>query len=193
MPDGTPAQPNPWTFNTLAQADRATLERVLRTGPAPDLEQLNGYIYCGWNHEWVSIISGRKFKKGFRKKDGRNFGYNEIVDQDNKGYEGAWDVKMKDGRPIQLGYFRVSQVADEPPQRLYEPYQHLASFNYAVPENTGKNLIFRMIRDVVVLPNPGDHSLMLCKAYFQLGFRWLNVFYCYFLLGHREEIKFEPW
>jgi hypothetical protein len=193
MPDRDSQALGPWTFETLAQADRPTLEQVLRTGTAPDLEQLNGYIYCGWNHEWVSVISGRKFKKGFRKKDGRNFGYNEIVLQDNQGYGGEWEVKMRDGRPIQLGYFRVSPVADEPRQRLYEPYQHLASFNYAVPDNTGKNLIFRMIRDVVVLPNPGDHSLMLCKAYFQIGFSWLNIFYCYFLLGHREEIEFEPW
>ena len=50
-----------------------------------------------------------------------------------------------------------------------------------------------MIRDFVVLPNPGDHGLMLCKAYLQFGFKWANVFYCYFLLGHREEIEFEPW
>ena len=193
MPDTPMETPDAWTFASLAQVDRQTLESVLRTGTAPDLEQLNGHIYCGWNHEWVSVISGRKFKKGFRKKDGRNFGYNEIVRQDGQGYGGEWEVKMRDGRPNQLGYFRVSQVADEPPQRLYEPYRHLSSFNYAVPANTGKNLIFRMIRDVVVLPNPGDHSLMLCKAYFQLGFSWLNVFYCYFLLGHREEIEFEPW
>lgn len=193
MPDRDSQAPGAWTFETLAQADRPTLERVLRTGTAPDLEQLNGYIYCGWNHEWVSVISGRKFKKGFRKRDGRNFGYNEIVRQDNQGYGGDWQVKTRDGRPIQLGYFRVSQVADEPSQRLYEPYRHLSSFDYNVSVNTGRNLIFRMIRDVVVLPNPGDHSLMLCKAYFQIGFRWLNVFYCYFLLGHREEIEFEPW
>jgi len=193
MSDQNPDEPGTWTFETLAQADRSTLERVLRTGPAPDLEQLNGYIYCGWNHEWVSVISGRKFKKGFRKKDGRNFGYNEIVHQDNQGYGGNWRVKERNGRPIQLGYFRVSPVAEEAPLRLYRPYQHLASFNYAVSDNTGKNLIFRMIRDVVVLPNPGDHSLMLCKAYFQVAFPWLSVFYCYFLLGHREAIEFEPW
>jgi hypothetical protein len=32
---------------------------------------------------------------------------------------------------------------------------------------------------------------MLCKAYFQVSF--LHVFYCYFLLGHRQEIEHEPW
>ncbi len=182
-----------WTFDSLAQADRAELEQVLLTGTAPDLEQLEGWIYCGWNHEWVGRLSGEKFKKGFRKKDGRPFGYNEIVRQDRQGHRGEWKVKMKGGRPRQVGYFSVSLVADEPPQRLDRPYRHLGHFNYDVGMNTWLNLPFRVIRDFVVLPNPGDHSLMLCKAYFQLGFPWLNVFYCYFLLGHRQKIEFEPW
>ncbi len=181
-----------WTYETLAQADRATLEDILLTGEAPDLEQLNGYIYCGWNHEWIGRLSGEKFKKGFYKKDGKHFGYNEMVAQDNQAYRGEWNVRMKHGRPIQLGYFRVSHVKDEPPQRLYQPYVHLGHFNYDVSMNTGYNLPFRFIRDFVALPNPGDHGLMLCKAYLQI-FPWLNLFYCYFLLGHRQEIEYLPW
>jgi hypothetical protein len=181
-----------WTFETLAQADKPTLEAVLLTGTAPDFEQTEGYIYCGWNHEWVAVLSGRKFKKGFRKKDGRYFGYNETVHQDGQGYGGEWAVKTRDGHPHQLGFFRVSLVRDEPPERLSEPYRHLGHFNYDVEMDTGLNRPFRVIRDFVVVPNPGDHTLMLCKAYFQLGFKWLNLFYCYFLLGRREPIVFEP-
>ena len=189
----TTPQATRWTFDTLAEADRPTLENVLRTGTAPDPEQLNGYIYCGWNHEWVGRLSGEKFKKGFAKRDGANFGYNEIVRQDRQGHRGEWNVKLRNGRPIQVGYFRVSLVEEEPPERLNRPYRHLGHFNYNVGMNTGLNLPFRVIRDFVVLPNPDDHGLMLCKAYFQLGFRWLNLFYCYFLLGHRQEIEFQPW
>lgn len=189
----TQARSGEWTFATLAQASRGELEQVLLSGTPPDYDQLEGYIYCGWNHEWVSIISGRKFKKGFRRRDGETLGYNEIVHQDGQGHEGEWRVKLKDGRPRQLGYFRCSRVADEPPQRLYRPYQHAGHFNYNLPLNKGIYFPFRVIRDFVVLPNPGDHSLMLCKAYFQLGFRWLNIFYCYFLLGHRQPIEHEPW
>jgi hypothetical protein len=182
-----------WTFDTLARADRPTLERVLLDGPAPDPEQLEGFIYCGWNHEWVGRLSGEKFKKGFRKRQGKHFGYNELVRQDNQGHQGEWEVKLKDGRPVQLGYFRVSNVADEPPQPLYEPYTHLGHFNYDVEMNTGRNLPFRVIRDFVVLPNRDDHELMLCKAYLQLGLQSVNVFYCYFLLGHRQPLEHEPW
>src|SRR3972149_7607147 len=156
-----------WTYETLAQADRKTLESVLLNGTAPDPEQLIGYIYCGWNHEWIGNLSGKKFKKGFYKKDGKNFGYNEIVIQDGKEYLGDWNVKMVNGRPIQLGYFRTSVIKDEPPEPLYKPYTHLGHFNYNISMNTGMNIFFRFIRDFVVLPNEGDHSLMLCKAYLQ--------------------------
>lgn len=181
-----------WTYETLAQADAATYESILKNGTPPDLEQLYGYIYCGWNHEWIGHVSGKKFKKAFYKKDGQNIGFNEIVIQDYKTYLGDWKVMLINNRPIQLGYFRTALVKDEPPQPLYEPYKHLGHFNYNLSLNTGPNLIFRFIRDFVVLPNPGDHSLMLCKAYLQFA-RSLNVFYCYFLLGHRQEIKYLPW
>jgi hypothetical protein len=182
-----------WTFDTLAEADKPTLEKILLENPAPDFDQCEGYIYCGWNHEWVGKLSGEKFKKGFRRLDGKPFGYNEIVRQDGQKHGGEWNVRMRNGRPIQVGFFRVSYVKDEPPQKLYEPYLHTGHFNYNVPRNKWLNYPFRVIRDFVVLPNPDDHSLMLCKAYFQLGFKWLNLFYCYFLLGHRQEIEYEPW
>jgi hypothetical protein len=85
----------------------------------------------------------------------------------------------------------VGLIENEPQQRLYEPYRHAGHFNYNVDLNTWRNFPFRVIRDMVVLPNPGDHELLLCKAYFQLAF--LHVFYCYFLLGHRKPIEHEPW
>jgi hypothetical protein len=181
----------PWTFESLAEADRKQLEEVLLAGQPPNFDELEGFIYCGWNHEWVGRLSGEKFKKGFRRKGDRTLGYNEVCRQDRQGYRGEWEVKLKDGRPIQVGYFRVSNVRDEKPQRLYQPYLHAGHFNYHVDLNTWRNVPFRVIRDFVVLPNPGDHDLMLCKAYFQLG--PLHLFYCYFLLGHRRPIEHEPW
>jgi hypothetical protein len=185
---------SPWTFETLAATDRKKLEEVVLGGTAPDFDQLERYIYCGWNHEWVGRLSGEKFKKGFRRRDGRALGYNEVCRQDRQGYRGKWQVKLKNGRPKhRLGYFRVAHIRDEPPQRLYSRYPHAGCFDYNVDLNTWHNLPFRVIRDIVVLPNPGDHSLLLARAYFQLGFPWLNVFYCYFLLGHRQEIEHEPW
>ena len=64
--------------------------------------------------------------------------------------------------------------------------------NYDVAKNTWLNGPFRVIRDYAVVANPGDPGLILCKAYFQLLHPRLNLFYCYFLLGKREPIAFEP-
>src|SRR5712692_7780841 len=185
---------NKWTYETLARANKAELENILLTGTPPDLEELNGYIYCGWNQERIGNLSGKKFKKGFMKKDGGNFGYNEIVIQDRKGYLGEWDQHLgSDGKPTQLGYFRTSYVKDEPLIKLYQPYRHLAHFNYNIPHmHKWYFSFFRVIRDFVVLPNAGDPTLMLCKAYLRI-FPFLNIFYCYFQLGHREKIKYLPW
>lgn len=152
---------------------------MLLTGTQPDLEQLEGYGYCGWNHEWISKLSGQKFKKGFRQRDGQHFGFNELVDQDGEGPHGAWNVKMKDGRPRQVGYFAVTVAED----------RRQAHFDYNVSLNTWMNLPFRVIRDYVVMPNPDDYELLLGKAYLKFGFM---VFYSYFLLGHREKLAFEP-
>jgi hypothetical protein len=181
-----------WTYESLAQADRKTLENVLLTGKPPDLEAVNGYLYCGWNHEWIGKLSGEKFMKGFCKKEGKNMGFNQICYQDNNKYNGEWKVRLRDARPIQLAFFRTSMVKDEPPHSLYKPYMHLAHFNYDLPMNTWLNLPFRVIRDFVVCPNEGDSTFMLCKAYLSV-FPFLNIFYCYFLLGHRRPIDFMPW
>jgi hypothetical protein len=162
-----------WTFETLAASDRTTLEEVLRSGQAPDYEQLEGYAYRGWNHERIAKLSGEKFRKVFRRIDGRPFGYNEVVRQDHRGYRGEWELKLEDGRPIRIGYYSVSRV------------NNAALLDYNVDLNTGRNLPLRVIRDFVVLPDAGDHGLALGKAYLKLG---LRIFYSYFVLGHREPI-----
>jgi hypothetical protein len=164
----------PWTFETLAASVRRTLEEEMSSGQAPDFEQLEGYSYRGWNHERIARLTGEKFKKVFRRIDGRPFGYNEVVRQDHQGYRGEWELKLRDGRPIRLGYYRVSRA------------DNAALLDYNVDLNTGRNLPLRVIRDFVVLPNAGDHGLVLGKAYLQLG---LRIFYSYFVLGYREPIE----
>ena len=157
---------------------------------------MNGYIYCGWIHTWVGKLSGEKFKKAFYKKGDRNLGYlgyNENVEQDHKGFRGEWKVRMKNGRPRQLGYYRASLVKDEPYQKLFKPYMHTALVDYNISENTGFiNRMSKMIRDFIVTPNEGDHSLLLSKAFFQFA-PWLTIWHSFFILGKRQEIEFKPW
>jgi hypothetical protein len=184
----------PWTFETLAASGRDSLEEVLRAGRPPEYDQLEGYLYRGWNHERVSRLTGEKFKKAFRRKGERQVGYNEVCHQDGKGFGGEWRVRQRDGQPQRIGYYRIAVVEDEPRRPPHGDYPHAVLFDYNVDLNSSlRNLPLRVIRDIVVLPNPGDHEVMLGKAYLQLGFPWLNVFYSYFVLGHRTPIEHEPW
>ncbi|HEY4611350.1 MAG TPA: hypothetical protein VII11_00025 [Bacteroidota bacterium] len=182
-----------WTYETLGQADRPTLENILRTGSPPNLDELEGYIYCGWNHEWIGKLSGEKFKKGFKKRDGKLYGYNERCHQDGMGYRGEWKSRQAPGKPpLALAFFRCTYFKDEPPDPFFEKYKHLSFFTYNLPMNSWYNLPFRVIRDAVVAPNEGDNSLLLSKAYLRV-LPFVNLFYCYFLLGHRKKIEYEPW
>lgn len=176
----------PWTFESLAAVDKQKLEEVLRAGTAPRFEELEGYTYRGWNHEPISRLSGKKFKKVFYRRDGEPYGHNLQIHQDSKGYGGEWRPKLKDGRPIEIGYYRVGLAEDESPKGPYGRYPHTGLLNYDVGRNAGLHVVLRVIRDFVVSPNPGDHGLVLGKAYLQFGFPWLSCFYSYFVLGHRE-------
>ena len=128
-----------WTWETLNGADRKVLEEVMRTGATPDIEQLLGHSYRGLNRGFVTRITGRRFKKVFHEHEGRPFGHN-IVD--------------RRGKPVEIGWFSL------------RPEGRLVRFDYNVEQNGGLNLPLRGIQDLVVLPNPGDNTLVLGKAYF---------------------------
>lgn len=186
-----------WTYETLGQQNNDTFEQIVRTSERPDLDVLNGKIYAGWLHGFRGKLSGifvgTKFKKGFALKDGKVTGYNENVDDDGKGPVGEWPTELTDGQPTHRGFFRCAYVEDEPYQKMFKNYRHCTYFNYDIPEvNRGvTNTLSRVIRDFAVLPNPGDHSLMLVKAYFK-PFKGFYFWHSFFLLGHPEEIKYPP-
>ena len=158
-----------WTYEMLARADRKTLENVLLAAQAPDPAQLNGCVYDGYNHDWLGQLPGEKFRKAFYLKDHLLYGFNQVVIQDGQHYTGAWRTKMKEDKPITPGFYRVTSVKDEPPQKHFAPYSHLAYFNYGIDLNPRWNITMRSIRDYVGLPNTGDHSLLLGKAYLRLA------------------------
>jgi hypothetical protein len=179
-----------WTYELLAQADRKTLEDVLLAAQAPDPAQLNGYVYDGYNHDRLGQLAAKKFRKAFYQKDHLLHGFNQVVMQDGQHYTGKWHVRMKQGKPALQGFYRVTFVKDEPPQKHSAAYGHLAYFNYNIDLNPRWNVIMRSIRDYVGLPNAGDHSLLLGKAYLQLAPR-LHIFASYFILGHPQTLDGE--
>jgi hypothetical protein len=174
-----------WTFELLAQADRKTLENVLLAAHTPDPAQLAGRVYDGYNHDGLGQLAGEKFRKAFYQQDHLLHGFNQMVIQDGQHYTGEWRVRMKHGKPALQGFYRVTFVKDEPPHVVSAPYTHLAYFNYDSDLNPRWNVIMRSIRDYVGLPNEGDHSLLLGKAYLQLT-PWLTLFASYFVLGHPQ-------
>jgi hypothetical protein len=173
-----------WTFESLAAAGRERLEGALRAGTAPDYDRLEGHLYSGLNLGFVGRLAGPKFKKGFARPGDRQLGYNELCRQDGKGPGGVWDLKP--GR-APVGHFRVGSAAEEPRRHPYARYPRAGVFDYGVDLNSGLQLPFRVIRDVVALPNEDDHDLVLGKAYLDLGLG--RVFCCYFVLGHRVPIE----
>jgi hypothetical protein len=176
-----------WTFELLAQADRKTLENVLLAAQAPDPAQLNGYVYDGYNHDGLAHLASEKFRKAFYQQDHALYGYNQVVRQDRQHYGGEWRTQMKEGKPAQLGFYRVTFVKEEPHlgRDKSGPYEHLVFFNYNIDLNPRWNVAMRSIRDYVGLPNAGDHSLLLGKAYVQVAPR-LYIFASYFILGHPQ-------
>jgi len=142
------------TWDELTEADHRVLEEAMRTGATPDIDQLLGHTYRGLNSGLVPRITGRKFKKVFHEHEGRPFGHN-VVD--------------RRGKPVEIGWFSL------------RPEGRLVRFAYHVRQNSGLNFPLRGIQDLVVLPNPDDHTLVLGKAYF------LRLRVAYFVL-QRETV-----
>ena len=184
----------PWTFETLAAADRGKLEEVLEGGTPPEFDQLEGYIYCGWNHEWVGRLSGEKFKKGFRRRDGHAFGYNEVCHQDRQGYRGEWKVKLQaTGARSSWATSACRTSATSRRSRSIAATRTPATSTTTSTSTPASSSRCASSATSSCCRTRATTACMLAKAYFQFGFDWLNVFYCYFLLGHRQAIEHEPW
>ena len=126
-----------WTWDTLTTADGATYRELMRTGATPDPQSILGDAFRGLNRGLLPKLTGERFKKVFHTEDGEPFGHN---------------VVERDGRPKELGWFRVRMTG------------RTMRFDYNVPRNRGLYLLLRGLQDDVVLPNPGDHDLLLGRA-----------------------------
>jgi hypothetical protein len=158
-----------WTWDRLATADHTALEEVMRTGATPDIGQLLGHTYRGLNIGLLPRLTGEKFKKLFYEEGGSPFGHNLVVRQDGQRPGGEWELKTKSGEPVQIGWYGV------------RPEGRVVRLDYNVKQNSGLNLPLRGIQDLVVLPNPGDHTLVLGRAHF------LKLRVAYFVL-QRETV-----
>ncbi len=174
-----------WTFETLAQANRATLEQVLLNSKAADPAQLVGSVYDGYNHDWLGQLPGKKFQKTFRVQDTQFYGWNRLVQQDQMGFTGEWRTRVENAKPVEMGFFRILPAAKIAANGQVERYKHLTCFDYSIALNPKRSRLVRAIRDYVGAPNEGDCDLLLGKAYLRVT-PFLYIFASYFILGHRQ-------
>lgn len=126
-----------WTWDTLTRADGATYKDLMRAGGTPDPQQVLGHTYQGLNRGLLPKLTGERFRKVFHTENGAPVGHN-VVD--------------RRGRPVELGWFSIGTSG------------RAMDFDYNVTRNRGLYLPLRGLKDDVVLPNPGDHDLLLGRA-----------------------------
>lgn len=115
----------------------------------------------------------QKFVKTFRREPSGDWGHNLRVRQDRQAPGGRWELRRRGGEPLVQGHYRVA------------PAGRVLRLDYDVARNAGCSLPLRVIQDEVVLPDPGDHDLMLGRAHVHAG--PVRFFVCFFQLEVREE------
>lgn len=173
-----------WTFETLCQADKPTLERVLRGTTALEPSQLaRGRAYEGRNLHLPGRLVGAKFVKYFYEEDERYLGRNHQVR--GGGPAEVWtEAVSADGGPVVQGTFTVQLVELLPFRALHRPYKRLLLLDYNRKQNAGIYALLRLLGDFIGLPNPGDETLILGKAYVPLRGPF-NFTMTYFVLRER--------
>ncbi len=160
-----------YTYETLALATNAELEEVMRKGIKPDMKELVGWEFKGFNSlKLTKILGFQKFKKGFYQKnvdqpieDGID-GYNVKVEQNNLGEE--WiDVMTKKGESFKHGWFDVYPVDLKEPDNYY-PNALLLNYDSKTNPTLDPS---RVLRDYLVQVYPDNKDLYLGKAYVALG------------------------
>ena len=145
------------------------VEEAMLTSPPPDLDELLGWEFYGYNlPDFTSLLGIRKFMKGFLPGEGEELlrGYNLRV-RPRGGPLDPWDVvRARSGAPLRHGFFNV--VAPSPPDDLY-PQSLL--INYDCGRNPAWDPSGRL-RDYLVALGP---DTLLGKAYLALGSRRVPV------------------
>jgi hypothetical protein len=182
------------TFETLAKADKKTLDDVMKNGTMPDLESMAGWEFDGYNLTFMATILGiRKFRKGFYKAQGKKFyGYCSRAPELYKGY----NVKMKqnkfkqpweykNGKPQRFGWFDIITAYAFNKDLALHP--NAALLHYGLDE---RNTLFegKMLRDYLVQVNKDDKDIYLGKAYNAVGKNL--VMPSYFIIKRAEKVNF---
>jgi hypothetical protein len=175
------------TFDSLTDASKDELDRLMKASPPPGLSDVVGFEFRGWNlQESTKLLGTRKFKKGFYgdPADGHAWGYNVPVKQNGK--HGPWIAEPSEEKPKYYFFFKVLPVgaADEPkyPNSLVVDYRKWPEYFPANP--------VRFTVDYLVFPDSANRDLILGKSYWELG--PLRPFLGYFVLERHNASNYKP-
>jgi hypothetical protein len=179
-----PLQPNGerHDYTSLCLSENETLEEVMRLGVQPEIRNLVGWEFRGYNTLDLTSLAGiRKFKKGFYQEDPSTdpeqgcAGYNVQVIQTPLGDD--WFEKIRDGQSIKHGWYNCYPV------RLTEvdcKYPNGVLINYDCQKNPRLDPS-RKLRDYLVQVYADNKDLYLGKAYGALAGP-IRLFFSYFVL-----------
>ncbi len=154
----------------LRGAPAAILDEALRSGTAPALDSIRGWLFRGWNNLALTRLLGfQKFAKGFYEGPPRGRGPSPFLQGYNTPVEQSanWDPHVErpsPDRPKRFGFYRVFAA----PNR----YENSLLLDYGRGGN-GLNPA-GLLRDYLVQPWPDEPDLLLGKAYLALGV-WVPV------------------
>ena len=168
-------------YRKLCLAPNEELERVLAAGTAPNLDDIAGFEFYGYNTLPVTTLLGiRKFKKGFyARKNGRTS-------------HGGYNVKIKPG-PLDSGWVAGG------PGGAYVGYFDVARVGQGASESKHPNAVLldygqdkrnslvdgSFLRDYIVQADPSEPDVLLGKAYAALGGARVAVSFFVLQRAHR--------
>lgn len=174
------------TFDELTKLSNKQLDPFMVEGTAPQLEDVVGYDFRGWNINPATKISGtRKFKKGFFGDPavGHIWGYNVPTEQN--GMNGPWNAKPNENNPRRYFFYKVftakSVAHKKHPNSLIVHYAKWGEYFFLNP--------VKYTVDYLVYPDPDNRDLMVGKAYFEIG--PIKFFAGYFILERHNQSNYD--
>ncbi len=171
------------SYLELALSSNDKLEQIMLNGTMPDVRNLAGWEFKGYNtFDLTGVLGFRKFKKGFlsdpepKTATDRISGYNLKVIQN-----GIIDEWIDTGAP-RYAFYEVYPARDD---SVDNKYPNSVLINYGASD---KNPVYdpaRFLRDYLVQIYPDNNDLFLGKAYVALG--RARIFVSFFVLERNNK------
>jgi hypothetical protein len=172
------------TYEELCVASDSELERLLIGGFLPELDELAGWEFRGYNTgQSAELIRARKFKKGFHRDPADPHalrGYNVVVRQN--GLPNPWIEVLRHGEPIRHALYLVHPVR---PGDRDSSYPRALLLDYGRGHNPPLHPA-RALRDYVARIYRHNTDLYLGKAYGAIG--RLRIPLGYFVLERYNQV-----